>query len=139
VQYVRITLLDLRGRAAVAAAAVTTGGEQRRWIADAQRSAARLARETAGWASPLAVAIRAGVASVRNETETATELLTTAITGFERVEMTFHAELGRLVLGLRAPGSAGEAHRRTAHAWMAREAVVAPERLAAVIAPGLLP
>jgi hypothetical protein len=138
VQYVRITLLDLRGRSAIAAAAsADDAGERRRMLAAAERAAARLARERAAWARPLATAIRAGVAAVRGDAGGAIRHLASAIAGFEATDMRLHAEVCRLAVARALGADGGDALRFAAYRWMASEAVVAPERLIGVIAPGL--
>ena len=134
--YARVTLLDLRGRAAVAAAHAAEPSARGPLLAAAERAAARLAAEAGAWPAPLADTIRAGAAAVRGDSARAVAALERAIAGYGAADMRFHAELHRLVLGRRA--SRADVHRE-ALVWMAREAVSAPEQLAAVVAPGLAP
>src|SRR5205823_1912462 len=81
VQYARVTLLDLRGRAAVAAARAAAPSERGPLLAEAERAAARLATTSAAWAVPLADTIRAGVAVLRGDD--ATVIVRRAIAGYE--------------------------------------------------------
>lgn len=63
----RIEALGLRGRSAVAAAAVEAPGARARYVALARRCAALLAKEDLPWAHALAAAIGAGAARVAGE------------------------------------------------------------------------
>jgi hypothetical protein len=68
VEYVAIVALDIRARAAIASA---INGNQR-LLGDALESARKLARKHSGWAHPISLLIRAGVASVKQQKEVAT-------------------------------------------------------------------
>jgi hypothetical protein len=125
---VRISLLDLRGRAALAAAGAATPRERARLISDAHRCAVRLLAEGAAWGTPLGHVIAAGVAAARGRSEARVESLRAAVRGFEAADMPLHAAAARVALG-------GEA-RAAGLDWLEGELVARPERLAALFAPG---
>lgn len=140
VENLRITLHHLRARAALRAA---LGGDERgrRWwerrawlLLAATWDAARLEREEAEWARPLALAIRAGVAATRGRVGEASARLEEAARLFDGLEMALYAAAARYQRGA-LPG--GEAARREGDAWMRDHGVVDPEKLAAMLVPGV--
>ncbi len=144
VENLRITLHHLRARAALRAA---TGGDRdgeegsgKRWwqrrawlLLVATWDAARLEREEAEWARPLALAIRAGVAAARGRDGEAAAGLEAAARLFDELEMALYAAAARYQRGA-LPG--GEAARREGESWMREHGVVEPAKLAAMLVPG---
>jgi hypothetical protein len=135
VQVIRILLLHLRARAAVAAA---HDGEAAA-LHDAERDAARLAREDAAWAVPLAALVRAGVAAVRGQVEPTRRTLDEALAGLERCEMGLYAAAARLQLGDLVGGDEGRALTVAAGAWMDSQGIADKERMTAALVPGFDP
>src|SRR5262249_3880229 len=130
VQQVRIFLTHLRGRAALAA-----GGEGR--LREVERDARLLQRERVGWALALARLLAAGAAARPGETARSRDLLREAVDLCAGFHMHRYAASARLLLG-RSLGGEGRALAEEAEAWMKGQKVVRPDRLAALLAPGLL-
>ncbi|MDC0744811.1 serine/threonine-protein kinase [Polyangium mundeleinium] len=145
VQNFRVTLLHLRARAALAAAAsrprrrgllsLLRGMDRERLLRSAEADATRIAREDAGWARPLAASLRAAAAAARGQHKDATEGLTRAASGFERVDMALHAAAARHARGALEGGDTKAALQRESAGWMASQGVVRPEKLAWVLVP----
>jgi hypothetical protein len=58
---------------------------------------------------------------------------------FEAVEMDLHAVVARAALGAMRGGEEAARTADDAHAWMRTQGVVAPAKLAAMLAPGFAP
>jgi hypothetical protein len=124
VQQVRIFMTHLRGRAALALAAVEPDPSL---VRSARRDARALRRERAGWAEALACLLEAGAAS--REGAPVADLLRDAADRCEAAAMHLYAAAARWHLG----GPLAE----QAEAWMRRQEVVRPDCLAALLVPGL--
>jgi tetratricopeptide (TPR) repeat protein len=134
VQHVRIDILQLRGRSAIAAAA--DGVDARAMLASARRIARQLTGERADWATALAVFIRACAAACESRSGEAVELLRWALQRFEAVDMNLFAAACRRRLGQLTGGSESRKKIEQADAWMARQGIKNPERMTAMMAPG---
>ncbi|HEX6160355.1 MAG TPA: AAA family ATPase, partial [Thermoanaerobaculia bacterium] len=100
VQFTRLNLEDIRGRAALGAARdAATPAERKRLIAVAGKAAKRLEREGAQWGRALALMIRAGQAFARGDAEEGRRLLRDAEPLLAAAEMHLHAAAGRMRLG----------------------------------------
>ena len=132
----RIISLDLRGRAAVAAAAAATGARRQALVADARRTLRALAKEGASWARPVATALRAALAHLGGDDVAAAALLAAAAAGYDEHEMRMHAAAMRARRGLLVGGAAGQADRDAARAWTTAQSVANPERFLGALAPG---
>jgi serine/threonine protein kinase/tetratricopeptide (TPR) repeat protein len=134
IQFVRISLAHLAGRAALAAA---QGAPQpRALLADAASAAARIERERAAWGLPLADLLRAGVASARGDRDGAITVLDRAVRGFHAADMALHDAVARRRLGALLGGDEGAAMTRKATTWMEAQGIVKPDRITALLAPG---
>lgn len=143
VENLRITLVHLYARAAIAAAVELRDarglgfpGEREALLRVAARCAARLEREEAAWAAPMAFALRAGLAAARGEDAAALAALERAASLFDAREMALYAAAVRFQRGVVSKGSADIAAQREGEAWMRGHAVVKPSRLAAMLVPG---
>jgi hypothetical protein len=134
VQQVRIFLLHLRARAALAAAPAAAEPAPL-WHA-AERDARRLRRERIAWAEALAQLVRAGVAAGRHDAEGARQLLTDAVGRLEAAGLRLHAAAARRRLGEQVGGSEGRRLVEQAEAWMKGQNVRRPDRMTALLAPG---
>lgn len=114
----------LRGRVAVAMARRDPG----RFVAEAERAAAKVASPALSWARPYAASIRAGVAAVSGDDTSARRLASEAAGGFAAADMALHAHAHAI--------AAGDA---SALEWFRRDGVREPQRFAAVYAPALSP
>ncbi|MBZ4423305.1 protein kinase [Myxococcus sp. RHST-1-4] len=137
-----------RARAALAAAEQLEErqpppvGVEARWtrralLADARAQARRIGREHLPMAAPLSALVRAGVARLEGDGDTARTLLAQALVGFSRADMALHREVTRYALGELTDGPDGVAHLELAAAWMEDQGVVDMQALVATLAPGL--
>jgi serine/threonine protein kinase/tetratricopeptide (TPR) repeat protein len=133
VQQVRIFLVHLRARCALAAAAAG-GGEA--LLRAAARDARALHRERVPWAEALAVLIEAGVACGRGDERGAAALFGKAAEQLKAADMHLFAAAARRRQGILLGGAEGQAIRSQAEAWMAEQGVRSAERMTALLAPG---
>ncbi|MEM7582429.1 MAG: protein kinase [Acidobacteriota bacterium] len=142
IEIVLILSLDLRSRCALAA--VAEGGADpafSSWLLErAEIGASKIERAGTDWAAGLASLLRAGVASLRGEPEACREHSEAAAGAFERCGMAAHAAIASwhcdgIVSGAASDHSAAPSH--PAQAWLAERGVRDPERLAAMLAPGI--
>ncbi|MFN0248469.1 MAG: protein kinase domain-containing protein [Kofleriaceae bacterium] len=96
-QYVRISLLDVRGRAAIAAATSASVSRRDELLVDAKRCADELRATGAAWAHPLAHSLRAGIATVRRRDADARAELEWAASAFDGADMPLFAANARMV------------------------------------------
>jgi hypothetical protein len=134
VQQVRIFLLHLRARAALAAAPAAAEPAPL-WRA-AERDAHLLRRERIAWAEALAQLVRAGVAMGRHDAGGARQLLEDAAGRLDAAGLRLHAAAARRRLGERVAGSQGQRLVEQADAWMKGQNVRRPDRMTALLAPG---
>ena len=133
-QLIRVVMLDLRARAALAAAA--TGRLPRApLLGRARADAARLERQGRAWSDGLAALIRAGLTQVGGDPGVARRHLARAVEHLERAEMALHLAAARQRLGEIVGGAEGEELIRGAAAYMDRQGVRAPERLLRMLLP----
>ena len=134
VQLIRINMLALRMRAALACAAAT-GDEARR--RDAAADARRIARERMDWAMPWSWLARSALATQRRRDESDTlRLLLDAEEGFAQEGMQLHSAAARLRRGQRLGGELGAELVRAAEATMRAQGIRRVDRMAALLAPG---
>ncbi|MBI4511486.1 MAG: hypothetical protein HY698_17770 [Deltaproteobacteria bacterium] len=134
VQFVRVVLLDARGRAALTRAD-GVGGDAKRWLGLALADAERLAQERMPWSEPLAKALRAGICGRKGDHARAARLLREAAQDFETAGMDLHAAAARRRLGELLGGDVGKMLVREADKWMVGQSVRSPERMAAMLVP----
>ena len=134
VQFLLIEHLNLRGRAAVANAA--SGHSPKSLLRVAEKAAKRIEREGMAWSTPFAPLLRAGIASVRGDMDAARDLLARSLVGLEAADVGLYANAARRRLGEVLGGDEGSQLIREADATMRREAIKAPDRFAAMLAPG---
>jgi serine/threonine protein kinase len=135
VQLTRIEALHLRARSALALARVQPR-RRSSLCREAERDAARIARERMPWSNPLAGLLRAGTEATRGDDAAAEVLLRDAIRGLEACDMALYAAAARLQCGGLVGGDEGRALAATAERWMRAQGVVDPSRMAAMLAPG---
>jgi len=133
IEYVAIIVLDVRARAAIAAA---TQDHQRRHLAEALTCARKLARKRSAWAHPISLLIRAGVASVRRQDPEALDLLERAEREFRAVDMAHFVAACQYRRGTLLGTDDGLTLVRAAEAWAASQGVVNPLRIFEMLAPG---
>jgi tetratricopeptide (TPR) repeat protein len=134
IQLVRIIALDLRGRAALAAAR-TNASERPALLRLARRQAAALEREKAHWANPLAALLGGLVRVARDDPEGAITSLRSAIAGFDAAEMALHGWAARRRLADLVTRAEAEPLLAAADGWSERERIANPARLLSMVAP----
>jgi eukaryotic-like serine/threonine-protein kinase len=131
VQFIRVAMLGLRARCALAAA--TGEGPHAR---AAGRDAARLEREGLPWADAQASLVRAGLASLHGRRAEAVAHLEQAAVRFRSCDMELCAAVADRRLGETLGGPDGRPLVERADGWMAAQGVRRPDRLANLFAPG---
>jgi hypothetical protein len=134
VQNLRATTHDAIGRSALAVA--QERGPTRALLRLAAARARSLMRERMPWAEALATMIRAGIAGVNGDDDSAVPLLKRASDGFEAAEMGLHAAVARRRLGEILGGEEGQRLVEDADRWLTAQGIQVPERFAAMYAPG---
>jgi serine/threonine protein kinase len=134
VQQVRILLLHLRARCALALA--VGGKDAPRWLANAERDARLLRREKLLWADALAELIEAATAFRKGDAERSRQVLASASASFTSADMHLHAAIARRREGQLLGGSEGQALVRQAEEWMQGQQIRHVERMTALWAPG---
>jgi len=135
IESLRIEALHLRARCALALAKGRAGSERRTLLRTVAGDANRLEKD-GGWGAPLARLLRAGMAALGRDAETAQSHLDAAITGFAEVHMGLHESVALRRKGEIVGGHEGRALVGAADARMQAEDVRRPERMAAMLAPG---
>ena len=136
VQIIRIEALHLKARCALAAAASSTSDAQQ-LIGVAERLAGQISKEGMKWADPLATLLQAGVASLRNDKQTAINLLSKASEEFEDAHMKLYAAAAKRRLGEITGGVDGQRLTDEADSWMREQKIKAPTRITRMLAPGI--
>ena len=126
-QTIRTELLFARARAELAAGL----------LAAAERDARRIERERMAWSRPLAALVRAGVVARRGDPDGAAALLDAASADFAAADMAFHAAVADRCRGELIGGDDGRNRIAASDVWMAAQGVRRPERMTAMLAPGL--
>src|SRR5204863_174061 len=101
VQFTNISMLDLRGRSALAAIdeGTETPEECRRLLGEAERTALLIERERTHWGHALAELLRAGIDVRRRDKQSAIRRLQSAARRFGEAEMRFHHSVAQRRLG----------------------------------------
>jgi serine/threonine protein kinase len=133
VQQVRIIMLDLRARCALARA---SGEDSVSWLRLAQRDVRALRREKVPWADALAQLREAAIVFRRRDAARAAEFLQAAIAGFSATDMHLHVAVARRRLGQMLDNSQGQAMVQQAEEWMNEQTIRNPARMTDLLAPG---
>ena len=138
IQVFRIEATHLRARIALAAATQASGEmEIERLIRSARKDARRLARERTRWAHAFSQLVRAGLSGIRGRFDEALNLLASAEDAFEATDMALYAAAVRRRRGQIIGGAEGSALMRAADDWMQSQKIKNPERITAMLVPGL--
>jgi eukaryotic-like serine/threonine-protein kinase len=130
----RVEATWLRARSALAMAREARAPEP--LLRQAEKDAARLAREGSGWATGLAGLVRAAIDARRGRVAESLARLDRAIAAFDGESMVHLGAAARRRRGELLGGDEGRAMVRAADEALAREGVRAPTRFAAHLAPG---
>jgi len=131
VQFIRVAMLGIRARCALAASR-----EDASLIRAAERDAARLENERLPWADAQALLIRATIASLRGRHEEAIVKLRQTAARFRECDMALCAAVADLRLGELLSGAEGLALVQKADAWLSGQGILRPDRVADLFAPG---
>jgi hypothetical protein len=132
---VKLEMFFLRARAALAAA-MDGGVDQPALLAVAAADARRLAAARMAWSTALAQLVRAGVAAVAGQTETARAGYCAAAEGLLAADMRLFAACADRRRGqLAHPQDARLVEQ--AEAWMRAQGIVNPARMCATLVPGV--
>ena len=132
----RVQLMRIHSTGIAARVALRAAEDDPALLAEARRGASRMRREDVPWSQALAALIEAGVASCEAREAEVESRLREALAGFERLEMGLAAAAARHGLGTLVGGDAGALMCAEAEKWMRAEGIVAPARMAAMLAPG---
>src|SRR5207245_2247961 len=137
IQLLHLSMLDLRTRAALAAASTLTPSSHRdALLGSVARDARGLERGGSSWARGLGALRRAGARAPRGRDQAARGELLSAVALLEAADSGLHAAVARRRAGELEGGTTGQALIGAADAWMAARGIVRAERIAALIAPG---
>ena len=134
VEIVRVYMLHLRARAALAA--IGSGPDSRMLIASASRDARRLSRERPLYARALARTIDAALAAERGDRQRALALMGSAADELDRLGWGCFGDSARRLYGLLLGGEDGRRIARQVEDRLSSQGVKRPDRLAAVHVPG---
>jgi hypothetical protein len=138
-QLVLIDAHTLRACAALCIAAGSTGPVRETFLRHAEKDARTIERERSHWGDPLALLIRAAVATLRGRPDRALSVLDKAASQFDQAGMPGHAAIARLRRGQLLGGEEGQALVLAGVAYMQRETIRNPARWADLLAPGFAP
>jgi hypothetical protein len=138
VQFTRVSMLDLKGRAALSAAVGTSAGADRRHFCDVALGCARaMERLGVAWAGALALMIRAGVHRLQGEGDREVHLLTLAQDALMALDMNLLAAVVRRRRGELIGGDEGAVLIADGNAWMRAQEIRDPSAFARMLAPGM--
>jgi hypothetical protein len=135
VQHTRIEAANYHARSALAVAA--SGEDRQRMIRIASRHVTRLEGENQLWASALARLLRAIIANLEGDRETAVRDLDGAADVFSAADMHLYASVCRRRLGSLVGGDRGRELCLKAEQWMVSQEIRNPDAMTRLIAPGL--
>jgi hypothetical protein len=134
IQMIRIQMLELRARCAVAMA--ERSSHPAPLLLQARRDAQRLLREGPAWAVAHAHYIRSAIAGCEEDAARSIAELTAAATLYDQAEMPLNAQIMRFRLGEILTDPEPRALREQAELWMRDQGIVVPARWASLYAPG---
>jgi hypothetical protein len=138
VQTLNLQMRSIRARSVVCAALEERSSEKRRDLLHlAERECRAIRLQGAPWGAVLAGFIEAGSESLLGKSERAIGTLRRTEIAADTTGMLMHSAVARRSLGLLMGGDAGRQLVASGDAILREEGVTNPERLAAVIAPGV--
>ncbi|MDQ5846512.1 MAG: protein kinase [Acidobacteriota bacterium] len=130
---VRVEAMQLRARVMLA---TTEAGNKGGKLRLAEKMARTIEKVSISWSKPFAILLRATIVQQRGDTEGAKELLSQAISSFERVDMHLYAAAARRRLGETLGGERGGQLIAEADGWMVEHGIKDPEAMSNMLAPG---
>jgi hypothetical protein len=138
VQFTRVSMLDLKGRAALSAAMGSPAGSDRRGLCGAALECARaMERLRVAWAEALALLIRAGVHRLQSESDKELHLLNQAHDALMALDMNLLAAVARRRRGELIGGDEGAVLIAAGTDWMRAQEIRDPSAFARMLAPGM--
>jgi hypothetical protein len=134
VQLIRIELLYLRARSALAMAGRSSSC--RRLLSVARAGARRIAAERMPWSDPIALLLRAGIAYLEGDARLAVRHLHDAADRFDRADMNLYAAVARRRIGALQNDAPGRELQRQADEWMTAQNIKDPSAMTRMLAPG---
>jgi hypothetical protein len=134
VECVRIFMVHLRARCALAAA--TNAADSQAMLRVAYKDARKIEREKPSWCRCLPLMLRASLVFRGGDSAQAAGLLGSAAQSAEAADMLLFAAAARRRQGLLVGGSAGKGLVDQADAFMAKQKVQDPARMADLFVPG---
>ncbi len=134
IQMIRISLLELRARTALAMA--EKDAEPAAYIQQAAQDAEALDAEGLPWALAHASYIRAGIAACVPDAARAIKDVKLAAQQYDDAEMPLRAQILRYRLGELEEGAESRELRENAELWINGQGIVSPVRWAGMYAPG---
>ena len=134
VQQIRIVMLHLRARCAVALA--SKGKDSSTWLHHAERDARSLRREKLPWADALADLIDGAVAFRRGKVARSVEILGVASAALAKADMHLHAAVALRRLGEVLEGTRGQGLTKHVAEFMESQKIRNGERMTSLLAPG---
>lgn len=132
-QFVRLEMVHLRARAALAAFNQERSSEL---LQSAEKDAREIERESVAWATPMAQLLRAALAINAKRRDEAIKLLKEAEKGFRSTNSLLFAYATQYRYGQLLGGETGDTLINEAHNWMEKAAIVNPQGFADLLAPG---
>jgi hypothetical protein len=137
VQLVRVVMLELRARAAIALATTGAPSERAPLVRAAAADARAIADEHAPWARALAQLLDAAILAARGApVEQLAAALDAAARALDRAHLALHAAAARRRRGALLAGDEGRALVAAVDRWLTDERVRDPARFTAMLAPG---
>jgi hypothetical protein len=134
IQILRILMLELRARCALAMAEV--GNESRPMLLAAEKDARALVREGQPWAIAHAWYLRAGIAACREDAALAVHRLSQTADEYSAADMELNAAVMRYKIGEIQGGDEGRALIGDAELQIKAESINSPARWSRMVAPG---
>ncbi len=134
IQHLRIQMLELRARTAIAAA--ERSQQPAPLLEMAERDAGRLGREAQPWAAAHARYIKAAIAACREDVVSAAEELRIAGELYDSADMQLHSRLMHFRRGEILSDQESRDRRDAAEQWMREQGIAVPMRWAGMLAPG---
>jgi tetratricopeptide (TPR) repeat protein len=131
-QTIRFEMVQMRAKTAIAIAVSNPA-----LLREADRWSGKLWKDGAPWGRALASLMRAGIASIRGDRPRALTLAQDARERFRAVDMAMHEAAATRCVGMLAGGDEGRMLLETGTAAMTAQGIVHPDRITAMLAPGV--
>jgi tetratricopeptide (TPR) repeat protein len=131
-QTVRIEMVQMRAKTAIAIAVSSPA-----LLRESDRWSGKLWKDGAPWGRALATLMRAGLASIRGDRPRALTLAQGARARFRAVDMAMHEAAATRCAGMLTGGEEGRVLLEMGTAAMTAQGIVNPDRITAMLAPGV--